>query len=540
MSGLKALLSDRRRSQRGSVLSGVLIMTAFIAIISGALMTALSGTFLVSQDLMNRVQNEATVNSAIEVSVSQLQASQLYSPCPALTPVNLNGRTAVSSYSRCWPRNHESQNGEPVGVPSAAFNLDGVQAVGNGFNDYVVGNSAGSVFDYRFGATAARWTLNLNGTLTAQPMVIANGGSPNQAIDVFPMTGAACSPTPNCIDVRVDTNSGTPSQKCTISALGTVASQPAASSPSGGYGGYVYYGEGPNLDVSDLSGGDCDPLGPPVGTTQPVVAGPVALRCPSCSRVTDNVYVVVSDGLSSSLVWYTYNTNSNKFSNPLASVPLPSPNVAGIAASSVTAPADIAITFGNGAIAVAHVAASGTITLATTSVPDGISDDPYWCAACGNLLGVGAQNGVLYLFDAALNIKGSYSTGSEISTTPDTDGAGNWYVATEDGYLRELQLIQLQSGPSLVQVESYGRMSRFGSAAQVGACATGICIYGGAQDGSVYLVPLDARHAIISACISTSPPACSGANPRLAAEVEIGSAGNRQAVHVQGWSYYST
>ena len=46
MKELRALLSDRRRSQRGSVLSGVLIMVAFLAIISGALMTELSTNFV--------------------------------------------------------------------------------------------------------------------------------------------------------------------------------------------------------------------------------------------------------------------------------------------------------------------------------------------------------------------------------------------------------------------------------------------------------------------------------------------------------------
>src|SRR5207245_10049118 len=73
MTAILALLKDRRRSQRGSVLSGVLIMTAFIAIISGALMTELSTNFLLSHTLLNRAANEATDSSAADLSLSQRQ-----------------------------------------------------------------------------------------------------------------------------------------------------------------------------------------------------------------------------------------------------------------------------------------------------------------------------------------------------------------------------------------------------------------------------------------------------------------------------------
>jgi hypothetical protein len=61
---LRALLADGRLSQRGSVLSGVLIITAFLAIISGALMTELSTNFLLSNALVNRVSTEAIPGQA--------------------------------------------------------------------------------------------------------------------------------------------------------------------------------------------------------------------------------------------------------------------------------------------------------------------------------------------------------------------------------------------------------------------------------------------------------------------------------------------
>jgi hypothetical protein len=208
--------------------------------------------------------------------------------------------------------------------------------------------------------------------------------------------------------------------------------------------------------------------------------------------------------------------------------------VTGIAASASTLPASIAMTFTGGGVALAQLNSNGGITLITRSVTAGISASPYWCTACGNLFGVGGQNGVLYLFNSAGTVVATYSTGSPINTSPSTDGAGNWYVATDNGYVHELQY-----GQGLVQVESYGQMNTFGSSPQVGGCGTGICIYLGTQGGNLYLVPLDARKAILSACITTSPPACSGANPRLWASVEVGASGSPQTVHVEGWSYYS-
>jgi hypothetical protein len=111
------------------------------------------------------------------------------------------------------------------------------------------------------------------------------------------------------------------------------------------------------------------------------------------------------------------------------------------------------------------------------------------------------------------------------------DGAGNWYVGDDSGYVRELQI---QAG-KLVPVSQYGPMGRVGSSVQVGGCATGICVYVGSLDRNLYRIPLDARDAVVLACLSS----CSSAGLRLGAQVEIGSKDSPQTVHVQGWSYYS-
>jgi len=74
MKAVRELLGDRKRAQRGSVLSGVLIIVAFLAIIAGALMTELSTNLLLSRALVHRVANEATLNSAMELALDKLQS----------------------------------------------------------------------------------------------------------------------------------------------------------------------------------------------------------------------------------------------------------------------------------------------------------------------------------------------------------------------------------------------------------------------------------------------------------------------------------
>ena len=130
----------------------------------------------------------------------------------------------------------------------------------------------------------------------------------------------------------------------------------------------------------------------------------------------------------------------------------------------------------------------------------------------------------------------SYAGVSPIRTTPGSDAVGEWFFGADDGYLHELQQRAGQS--AMVQVAQYGGLGTVGSSVQVAGCPTGICIYLGSSSNA-YLVPLDAREATLTACLSNSPPACSGDNPRLWAQVEVGAPDSPQTVHVQGWSYYS-
>jgi hypothetical protein len=539
MTAIRALLKDRRRSQRGSVLSGVLIMTAFIAIISGALMTELSTNFLLSNTMLNRVSYQATDNSAIELALSQLQSTQLNAPCPALPTAAVNNLMASATYTSCWPAVREAQKFAQVAGSSAQFDIDGVHAQVNGLNDYVVGDAGGTVYDLPFGSSAPRWTIPLGGSVTATPLVLPKPGSNSHVLVVIPLAGPACPGGADCLMVRTDDgSSNTPPLGCAVQTIGGPVESGPAASPT--QAGLVYYGDGTLLQATDMSaGGGCDPEATvqlPGG--QAVVAGPVAFRCLSgCGRTLDDVYAVVSDGTSAQLVHYQYSSGS--LASAGVGLSLPWASVSGIAVSASTLPAEMAISFAGGGFTLAQISSRGGMTpVGSGAVPAGVADAPYWChCPGGDLFGLAAQNGGLYLYNTSLQLYASYAGVSAITTTPGADAAGNWYFGAADGNIHEVQLLPGKS--SLTQVETYGQVGSVTSSVLVGTCASGICVYFGTANNHAYLVPLDARKAVISACITNSPPTCSGANPRLWASVEVGASGSPQTVHVQGWSYYS-
>ena len=540
---VRALLKDRRRAQRGSVLSAVLILVALLSILCGALATELSTSFLLSRNLMNRAANQATVNSAVELSLGQLQSTQLNAPCPSLGPtVALNGRTAVPAYSTCWPTIDAAAPTRFTQLAGASrpFSLDGTHTLVGRLNDYVVANPDGTIFDYTFGSALYRWRLFLpNSTVTGTPLVMADPQNNGQYIDVIPLSGSFCAPSADCLEVRSDDLSGTPSHQCKLATSAPVTQLAGSSS------GIAYYGDGTSLGMVDLSGGDCDPGNGPIQIpgTQPVVKGLIAFTCTrsNCGRSTDMVYAVVADGGSSRVVQFSNNRNGFGV-GPFPAVGLPWGNPIGldISGSSVPSlPASVAITFQGGGIALVQIALNGSPTLVyQSSIPAGIGDAPYWCTQCGNFIGVGGQNGQLYVFDSVLSLIATYTGPSaRINTTPQADGAGNWYFGADDGFVYE---VQVQPGqPLMTFADKYGPMAQVGSSVQVGGCSTGICVYLGGFNRTTYLIPLDARAAVLSACISTSPPQCTGENPRLWASVQVGVQGNPKAVRVLGWSYYS-
>jgi hypothetical protein len=139
-----------------------------------------------------------------------------------------------------------------------------------------------------------------------------------------------------------------------------------------------------------------------------------------------------------------------------------------------------------------------------------------------------------------LNSWGTYALPAPVVRTPAYDGAGDWYVAAEDGYLYE---IQGQGSMALAKRFVGSAGNGIGSSPVVGLCpigsVTGFCVYF-ASANQVFLAPLDARDLVLTANLVGTPSCLNRCNPRLWAQVEVGGSNSgRPAVHVWGWSYYS-
>lgn len=527
MSGLKAFLRDGRRAQRGGVLSGVLIMTAFIAIIAGALMTELSTTFLLSRNLTSRVATEATVDSAVELAFDSIQNAPLNSACPSLASVPmLNGKTSAAVYLGCaLVVDRASLPAVKKIATSAPFTTDGTYSPQT--NEYLTADSSGTLFAFSWGGQASSWTYALGGVPTAAPVAISSGTG---ALDLVPVG--------NAVMLLNETTGGVkPTSSCSMvtTTNATVVAQPAAGR---NISNAIYFGDkSGTLYAFDQS---CNRLSSASISSQPVVAGPIVF--PGTISTADRLFVVVSDGNSSSLVQYRYRSNGQNFSF-ISTLSLPAVNAVGIGVdtNNVASSPRLAITFSGGQLALVQISTSYWMSLVsqTASAGGAVSKPPTWCTQCpgGALIGVGSQAG-LYIFDANLNLKASYTGGGSTPAAPVADGAGDWFAASSAGKIYELLAPAQGTAMSLAYTFDDGG-GQISSSPVMRACGSSLCVYFGATDSSAYLIPLDARDAVISACITNSQGSCSGANPRAWTQVEIGASGNSNAVRVQAFSYYS-
>lgn len=544
MKALRELLSDRRRSQRGSVLSGVLIIVAFLSIVIGAVMTELSASFLLSRSLVNRVVTQATLDSAVESSFNQLQNTPLGAACPAPSTVTLNGQTAVATYLKCFSTVDSRTQPQFMTVASstAAFTTDGTHVVlpRVGRDEFLVGDRSATVYEFAFGQSAPGWTAPVEGSLTGPPTAIVDMTTfPYSILDLVPVTDPT---SPNCatscVSVLHEQLGSSPQPQCLMPAAGPVTGRVA---PGVNLPLLAFFGDASGTLWAYAPGGGedgCALLASNSQLNQAIVQGPIVF--PGSRRTTDEIYVLASDGDSSQLVHYTYSQSRSPSLRFDAALRLPAPNVAGFAVDQSTLPARIAITFSSGQVAVAQVATDFGMSLsASGSVPTSISRAPFWChCPSGDLIGVGGATG-LFLLDPGLNLFGTYSlTGTVINTTPTADGAGDWFFGADDGTVYEVQRPPGQAAMTLAT--TFGKLgAKVGSSTTMGPCPAGLCIYVATRNGRAFLIPVDARDAVLSACLSSAPPSCSGANPRLWASVEVGAMGSPQTVHVTGWSYYS-
>lgn len=555
MKGMRAVLKDRRRSQHGGVLSGVLFILAFVAIIAGAVMSEVSTNFILSSNLMRRSLNEATVNSAMELALDQLAINSISGGCPSLGPaqLNLNGRFAVPSYKSCWPAYREKLY-TPI-ASSSAFTVDGSHSIvptANPYEDlYLVGDAAGNVYQIPFGSTSPNWVYQVPGSVTGPPITVqdlAGGQTAQDLMTLVPMNPGAGAPATctsgggGCVAMLAEDTNIWPLMPDVFCYMAASAKVTSAAAIGANYSSVAFFG--------DLSGAvfayaasektvPCPQKAKSTANQQAVVAGPFVFAGPTS---VDEVYVVTIN----SVLRYTYIEPSNQSPKlTLAgTLPLPWSGVVGVALEKASLPARLAITFANGHVAVVQLAGNFAMSVvATGALPTNIQGAAAWSHNPAlnpvDQIAVGGTNGILYLFDTGLNqIASLGAAGAQVLTGLASDSVGEWFYGDGAGYVHEIQRLSGQA--TMTEVARFGPVAGgISSALQVAPCSGMICLYLATQGGNAYRVPLDARDVVMTACISATLPTCSGANPRLWTKMEVGREGFPSEVHVQGWSYYS-
>jgi hypothetical protein len=367
--------------------------------------------------------------------------------------------------------------------------------------------------------------------------VAASAADLTHIVDLVAIAGGGssrCSATACVKLLQHDTNRPAPDFFCYMGANSPVTSRPAAgvAAPT-----LVYFGDtgGTLWAYLATEAGHCALQGS-IATpgNAPIVAGPIVFN----NGGQDEIYVVTASGSTSQLLRYTYEQGDSSPLSLADTLPIAFSNPVGMAVDQIGAPPfRFAITFAGGGVALVNIPNNYDPSLSRSAVVGpGFAGAPAWCS-CGQI-GVAGINGTFYLLNTNLGVVASNAVGVQIHTTPASDGVGEWFVGADDGFLYELQ--ESAAGTTVTQVARYGSnaLGKVQSSAEVGPCPAGICVYMGTINNA-FIVSLDARSAELTACLSTAPPACSGAKPGLLSQVEVGVTGIPQTVHVKTWSYYS-
>ena len=548
------------------MLSGVLIIVAMLAILIGALMTQLSSAFALSRTASIRLTNEATVNSAVELALHNLQIG----PVPAVCvrdgrgpwPVTLNGRSAVVTQT-CTAI-----------VPDVAtslspgnYQVDGFHEAISGINDYVVGDQSGLLRAYHFGTPNLRWSVDAGGAITAP--AFAMPGSSGHVSLLVPNASSRSTCGGHCVSLY-DQQSGTPTFRCDMAAGGAVNSAPAAeASPQGftrNFPGYVFFGDaGGQISIYDAStNGSCAPVAQAgVNLGAPVIGQPLVFtgtntgsRGANAAAVAD-IFVVTSNSNTTRLEHWQYvesigSSGGENGGSGSGLVFIRSVGVGFGGGTLVSAPSSPVPDIGSsvsqvvagisGALRVVTISASSNRSGptysasagASGSVPASVTSAPYWCRCPGgDLIGIGSTNHVLYLLNTALATRWTYPAPAAINTTPVGDANGDWYFGADDGYVYDVEIPA--SGP-IFNAARFGPIGPVSSSPIEAACGTGLCLYFGSASSGYFVQLGSTRTNDLRACISSGPGSLTcAANPRLWARATVGGSG----VSVQGWSYYS-
>ena len=589
MKALQLLLNDRHRRQRGSVLSALLIVVAFVSILVGALLTEVTDAFVMSRDLVSRVQSEATVSSALELGINKLQSDVIQINVPAncdqdsRTPppsVTLNGRSArIVGQQSCVGIVPEVMRG----MASGSFVVDGVHDTIAGRHRYLVSDALGRMYSYDFSTGNQTWQLSMGGPATASPLT-KNG--PGGSVDILvpdAMFGGGCSG--HCVLLFNETSVGaTPSGRCVMAASATVGAQPAAGV---NFPDYAYFGDsGGNLYAYDTRSANCGPAAltsAGVGNGLRVVGVPLVVSGGGDSG-SDDLFVLVTSSSDTRLQHWSYTEPivcgnggggdngdcDNGHGHPQPTLTLVATsrslgggNAVGYSANSRSLPLTLAITTSSGRLDLATINGSfGMSSAASVQLPNGQTTTraPYWCSQCPtrpnqrqNLIGVGTTRGVLYLYDTGLKQAFTYDGRADpshpnstlsMTSSPTADSNGEWYVGASDGSVYDVEIPV--SGVQMFNAARFGPgVANISSSPIVGDCSAtasrGPCIFFGTTAGSFFARIGITRISDLRACLSSANGPCTDI-PQLWARVQVGPARYWNAAngaYVQGWSFYS-
>jgi hypothetical protein len=559
-------LERSRRSQRGSVLSGLLIIIAFLSIIGSALMSEISSQFLMTRNLVDQVTAQATVQSGMENAIAQLQTRAVPFRCstdqpnPIALPSAVNSQWAAANQIRCLSIVPDVAGSLAAG----GFTVDGTHVAIGAHNIYLVGDQNGNVYSYQFGQTAQLWKRTVSNAVTAPPYEMAYGGHFLAAV-------------PNGSSVTLLNDLGpSASVACPISTSSTVRARPGLGAGTS-FPTYTFFGDDSgSLYVADPScqapAPPSTPLGGSVVGSLLVLPGTVTTNertgaCPidgdevQFTTTTVDVIALISSGSSSSLVdlayaqdtagsdtdtcWITNNTRTLSFGN-----------ATGVSFYSSGSTTLAAVGFAGGEVQLATITASSarggssgfTYTLTrgqSVSLGGSMSRAPSW-STNGSSIGV-ADGPSFFLFDSGLKALFRYDGTAAINTSPAADIRGDWYFGADDGYVYDVE--PPAAGTTMFKAARFGPGGQIRSSPMVGStgdgCSGNVCMYFGGASSGTYFVQLgnirvmELRSCMTSGTSSTSCVTASANNPSLWARLEVGDPTYMQgrSVNVIGWAY---
>ena len=572
MSWFAQTLGDRRKRQRGGVLSGLLIVVAFLSILIGALMTEESSAFLLSRTEVARTQRQATVTSGVELAIHRLENSITPRVCaqdargPWFLTVNGNPTAVTQTCTAIVP---DPNSG---GLAAGSFTVDGIHDTSLGQNQYLVSDATGVLRAYQVGSSTPRWAFPIGGGATGPPLTRNDSDGIHEDLFVpVAMSGSGCGG--HCVAFLVSAG-GAPTVKCTLPSDSAVNSQPSIESTSTGGDNFSHYlffagsGSGSLQVYYAIEMGNCGQQataslgGSAVGS--PLVFPGTVTTKKGVTTVSDDIFVLVNTGASTFLEHWRYSEING---DPILSNVGPSLDLTSVVGSMAVgyalAPGQLnpgtslsmIVAGASGQLGMARITASSGLTYSSTLGPfstvlsGGVSRAPYWCTCpSGTLIGVGTTNGSLYLLSSSLATVYSYSGVADgspaINTTPRPDENGDWYFGADDGFVYDVEIPI--SGSQLFKAARFGPGGAILSSPIVGGdaeCGDGPCVYFGSSTAGSYLTFIgETRILDIRACVSDAGGSTNcAANPRLWARVEVGQSAviGGDGVYVMGWSYYS-